>query len=172
MRLDDDINDGSWLLTPAEQALVMAKNNANRLGFALLLLYFRGRGRFPPNLVGIDAQVRAQVAQQLGLESELRDGYDPSHRTWKRCRAEIRAWFGFREATVADAEGLEAWLCDQAVSIGGNRDRLAALVTERCRELAIEPPTAERVDRIVRAALYAHDERVYADILARLPLLA
>jgi TnpA family transposase len=171
MRLDDDINDGSWLLTPAEQALVMAKNNANRLGFALLL-YFRERGRFPPNLVGIDAQVRAQVAQQLGLESELRDGYDPSHRTWKRCRAEIRAWFGFREATVADAEGLEAWLCDQAVSIGGNRDRLAALVTERCRELAIEPPTAERVDRIVRAALYAHDERVYADILARLPLLA
>jgi TnpA family transposase len=171
MCLDDDTNEGAWLLTPAEQALVMAKNSANRLGFALLLLFFRERGRFPPSLVGIDAATRAQVARQLGVEPGVGDGYDPSQRTWKRCRAEIRAWFGFREATVADAEEIEAWLCDQAASIGGNPDRLSALVAVRCRDLAIEPPTAGRTNRMVRAAVRAHDERVYASILARLPPL-
>jgi hypothetical protein len=41
MRLDDDTSGGSWLLIPAEHALVMAKNSANRLGFALLLLFYR-----------------------------------------------------------------------------------------------------------------------------------
>ncbi len=35
----------------------------------------------------------------------------------------------------------------------------------RCRELAIEPPTAERVERIARAALRARQERFHADII-------
>jgi hypothetical protein len=75
---------------------------------------------------------------------------------------------GFREDTVDDAGRLEAWLCDQAVSVGGSQDRLAALVEARCLELSIEPPSTDRLDRIVRAALHAHDERIYADILERL----
>ena len=36
-----------WILTPAEHALIMGKNLPNRLGFAVLRLFFRGRGRFP-----------------------------------------------------------------------------------------------------------------------------
>jgi hypothetical protein len=38
----------------------------------------------------------------------------------------------------------------------------------RCRELAIEPPRADRVERIARAALRAHEERFHADIYGRL----
>ena len=38
----------------------------------------------------------------------------------------------------------------------------------RCRELAIEPPSVERVERIARAALRAHEERFHADIYGRL----
>jgi hypothetical protein len=34
-------------LTPADHALVMAKNSATRVGFALLLLFYRVHGRFP-----------------------------------------------------------------------------------------------------------------------------
>jgi TnpA family transposase len=75
---------------------------------------------------------------------------------------------GFREATVDDAGRLEAWLCDQTSSVGGSPDRLTALVEARCLELSIEPPSVDRVDRIVRAALHAHDEHLYAAILERL----
>jgi hypothetical protein len=38
----------------------------------------------------------------------------------------------------------------------------------RCRELTIEPPTEERVERIVRAALRAHEDRFHASIYDRL----
>ena len=43
-----------------------------------------------------------------------------------------------------------------------------ARLEARCRELAIEPPSADRVERIVRAAIRAHEERLYARIRARL----
>ncbi|MHB8210021.1 MAG: Tn3 family transposase [Acidithiobacillus sp.] len=38
----------------------------------------------------------------------------------------------------------------------------------RCRELAIEPPTPDRVERIVRTALRAHEDRFHADVYERL----
>ncbi|MBV8557523.1 MAG: Tn3 family transposase, partial [Planctomycetaceae bacterium] len=80
----------------------------------------------------------------------------------------IRALFGYREATVADAEALEDWLRDQAVTVGAVPDLLVARLEARCRELDIEPPAADRVERIVRAAIRAHEERLYARIRDRL----
>jgi hypothetical protein len=41
-----DIPD-SWALTPTDLALDMAKNEANRADFALLLLFYPAHGRFP-----------------------------------------------------------------------------------------------------------------------------
>jgi len=81
-----------------------------------------------------------------------------SGRTAERRRAEIRALLGFREATVADAELLEGWLREQAAAVG-------LLQTSSLRfwdavsELSIEPPADDRIDRIIRAAIHAHDER-------------
>ena len=46
-----DIPEG-WTLTPADLTLVMAKGRANRLGFAVLLLFFREHGRFPGGRLG------------------------------------------------------------------------------------------------------------------------
>lgn len=91
MHLDNDNGSDLWVLTPAGLALVMAKNRANRLGFALRLLFYRNRGRFPPSLAGIDTEIVAQVARQLDVEPGLQDLQD---RTWKRHRAEIRAVAG------------------------------------------------------------------------------
>ena len=168
MELDDgDIAD-PWTLTAADQALVSAKKSANRLGFALLLLFYRARGQFPKKPAEIEAGSVARVARQLGVEPNDHDGYDRTSRTWKRHRAEIRALAGFREATVADGELLQEWLRDQVAAIGAAPDQLAALLETRCRELSIEPPSADRIDRIVRAAIHAHDERFHAAILDRL----
>ena len=38
--------DDQWALTPDDHALVMNKHRANRLGFAILLAFFRDRGDF------------------------------------------------------------------------------------------------------------------------------
>jgi hypothetical protein len=158
-----DIPEG-WALTPADLTLVMAKGRANRLGFAVLLLFYRAHGRFPGAPTEIEPQVVNQVARQIGMEAPLHDGLDLAARTWKRHRAEIRALFGYREATVADAKALEDWLRDQAAVVGAVPDHLVARLEARCRELSIEPPSGDRIDRIVKTAIRAHDDRLYAGI--------
>ncbi len=166
--LDDATTAEAWVLTLADQMLVMTKNGANRLGFAVLLLFYRANGRFPKKPIEIDEETVAQVARQLGAERRDHDWCDTTSRTWKRHRAEIRAWLGFREATVADAELLEAWLRDRVPAVGAVPDQLATLLETRCRELSIETPARDRIDRIVRAAIYAHDGRFCTDTLGRL----
>ena len=97
-------------------------------------------------------------------------GFVPSlaGRTAERHRAEIRALAGFREATVAAAALLEDWLRSQVAAVGAVPDQFVALLQNRCRELGLEPPAADRVDRIVPAAIHAHDEQFCAGILGRL----
>src|ERR1700750_2847891 len=92
---------GAWLLTPADHALIAAKSRANRLRFAIMLLFFRERGRFPRSADGIDAETMMALASALDVPlptSAL--VFDGTDRTLERQRAEIRVLFDFREATV------------------------------------------------------------------------
>ncbi len=159
-----------WTLTPADHALIAAKSRANRLGFAVMLLFFRERGRFSASGSEIDRKMVCEVAQQIDVPVPEGQTLNLTGRTTERHRAEIRALFGYREATVVDAEVLEDWLCDQVAVVGGVPDHLVVQLEARCRELSIEPPSADRVNRIVRAAIHTHDERLYAGILCRLTL--
>jgi len=165
-------NDGNtadtWTLTLADRTLVMTKSGVNRLSFAVLLLFCRTHGRFPRTPDEIDDAAVTCVARQLGMKPGDRGEHDVASRTWKRHRAKIRAALGFREATVADAEALEIWLRDQIPAVGVIPDQLTTLLVTRCRELSIEAPTPDRVDRIVRTAIHAHEERFHTSILSRL----
>jgi hypothetical protein len=60
--------DGSaWHLTPADHDLVAAKSRANRLRFAVMLLFFRDRGRFPRAADEIGAATITALASTLGV---------------------------------------------------------------------------------------------------------
>jgi TnpA family transposase len=157
-----------WTLTPADHSLIAAKSRANQLGFAVLLLFFREHGRFPVDGAEVDRPMACEIARQVHMPVPEDHRLKLSGRTAERHRAEIRALFGYREATVADAAALEDWLRDQAAVVGAVPDHLVARLEARCRELAIEPPAADRVERIVRAAIHAHEERLYASIRDRL----
>lgn len=156
-----------WILTPSDLALILTKHRANRLSFAVLLAFVRDQGRFPRTASEVDDLLVEQIAQQLAIAIPTDFTLSLSGRTAERRRAEIRALVGFREATVADAELLEGWLRDQVAAVGAAPDQLVALLGTRCRELSIEPPADDRVDRIVRAAVRAHDERFCAGVLSR-----
>jgi hypothetical protein len=54
-------------LTPPDLALVMTKHHGNRLGFAVLLAFFRDRGRFPRTAGEIDPSVVEELARQLAV---------------------------------------------------------------------------------------------------------
>ena len=95
-----------------------------------------------------------ELASQLQIEAKLDYAAITNGRTVERYRYEIRSRFGFREATVADAQMLTDWLCDYAVAEkGGNLETLIEIFEARCRELAIEPPTLD-THRTNRASSY------------------
>lgn len=159
-------------LTLAERALIDAKSRANRLGFAVMLLFFRDHGRFPRAAVEIDVEMVADLARRLDIPAPMAGEVFPfgvAERTLERQRAELRALFGFRQATVADAKELITWLRDHTVAQSRDLGQLTAMLEERCRALAIEPPTLDRIERLVRAAVRAYENRFAAAIHARLP---
>src|SRR5260370_3776815 len=158
-----------WTVTPADELLIAAKSRANRVSFALLLLFFRAHGRCPRTQDEIEPAIVADVARQLDIGLTSAQRLAGSGRTVERHRADIRTLFGFREASVADGEALTAWLRDHAVAETRDPALLASALEQRCRDLAIEPPAPERIVRIVRAALHAYDERFCDDMHRRLP---
>lgn len=161
--------EDQWVLAPAERHLVMTKNRANRLGFAILLTFFRERGRFPRDESEVEAQGIAALSKQLDVPTPVDGEAFLTGRTAERLRAEIRVRFGFREAAVADAEALTVWLRDHvAGEVGGEIEPMIERLEARCRELAIEPPTADRVERIARTALRTHEDRFHAGVYERL----
>jgi len=163
--------DGAWDLSPADRLIVEAKRWGSRLRFAVMLLFYRSRGRFPRDAAEVDKDAVADLAHRLGMPAPgSRAALLPTSddRTLKRQRAEIRALLGFREATIGDAENLGIWLRDTAAPRTRDMGELAAEIEARCRALRVEPPSPDRVARIVRAAVRAHDERRYAAVHARL----
>ena len=161
--------EGGWHLAPADHALVAAKSRVNRLRFAVMLLFFRDRGRFPRGADILDPEAMARLASALNVPLPPEPvAFDVGDRTLERQRSEIRALFDFREATVADAAALGTWLCDHAVAQSRDHDRLAAELEAHCRTLRIEPPAPDRVERIVRGAVRAYEYRFTTGIYGRL----
>jgi hypothetical protein len=155
-------------LTESDCALIQTKHHANRLSFAVLLAFFRERGRFPRRSTEIDRTLVNDIIAELQLPTPDDFKFALSGRSNERHRAEIRDLLGFREATVADGEALAEWLQHQTAGAGANAEHLAQQLEGRCRELFLEPPAPDRVERIVRAAIHAHDDRLQTEIAQRL----
>ena len=166
MAPDDHCAAAQWSLSAADLALVAGKNWTNCLSFAVLLAFCRAAGRFPRASETPEPAVIAHIARLVGVDDL--GAADASDRTLKRLRAEIRGILSLREAKVADAEMLVGWLSDHAVARSRDDARLTAELEQRCRELSIEPPTPERIERIVRAAVHAYEGRLHAAVHVRL----
>ena len=170
--MDAALFDGRWELTPADRLLVEAKGWGNRLRFAVMLLFFRARGRFPRAATEVDQGMITELARMLGVPTPGSGSAllpEAADRTVERQRAEIRTLLGYREATVADAEALGAWLRDTVVVETRDLDHLAERLEERCRALRIEPPSPDRIERILRSAVRTYEDRLHATLHARLP---
>ncbi len=160
------------MLSPAERTLVESKILANQLTFAALLAFYRDIGRFPRSDAEIDPEMFETLVHQLALRGDVASYGGSLTRTTKRHRAEIRAFFGFRETSMEDGEVLSAWMRDHAIA--QNRDvwQLAATLEQECRRRHLEPQAPDRIERIVRSALFMYEECFHARTLDRLSPLA
>jgi TnpA family transposase len=157
-----------WHILPHEQELIGSKRGATRLGFALLLKFFKLEGRFPSGPHEIPTEVVRFVASEVGVDRSTWEEYPWQGRSVEYHRASIRAHLGFREATVADAEVLETWLVEETLNQEHRMDRLRETVLDRCRKLHIEPPTQEQIRRLLRSAIQTHETRFCKNISGKL----
>ena len=157
-----------WTLAPSERLLLMNKSGPGRLGFAALLKFFQLEARFPVAKSDLPGAVLTYLVQQTNSGESNWAEYDWQGRSIKYHRAEIRALWGFREATIEDAADLTKWLIDHVLAQERHPERIQELALERLRGLNIEPPTAERMDRLIRSALHTfEDEFLCANVRLR-----
>jgi Domain of unknown function (DUF4158) len=149
-----------WTMLPHEHQLLGNKSGPTRLGFAVLLKYFQYEGRFPQHSGEVPSGIVTYLAQQLALDPEAWSHYDWHRRAIKYHRAQIRQELGVREATVADGEALSVWLGTQVLSSTHRLEQVREALYQRCRELHLEPPTPERVERLIRAALHQFETQL------------
>jgi hypothetical protein len=165
-----DLEFADWTLLPSEAALLANKTGSTRLGFAVLLKFFQYAARFPFSMQEVPTTAVAYVAGQVGVPAEEFSRYDWEGRAVKYHRAQIRAFLGFREPTVQDAEELAVWLCEHVLPQGHSEEHLNAAAYQRLHDLGIEPPTPDRLDRILASASSAFEERFCTETAGRLPL--
>jgi hypothetical protein len=84
-------------------------------------------------------------------------------------RSEIRKLLGFREVAVADSEELADWLCEHCLVETRRTERIEDAAIKRLRALRIEPPTPERLGRLIRSAVHQFDQGLCESVIERLP---
>lgn len=136
-----------WTLGEEDRRLIANKTGVTRLGFAVLLRYFRLHGRFPGSSRQLPRAAVGYVAVQVQVSATAFHEYSFAGRTAEYHRAQIRAALGFREATRADEDRLAGWLASEVAGTERSDERLREAVLARCRQERIEPPG--RVERIV-----------------------
>ncbi|MGI8913679.1 MAG: DUF4158 domain-containing protein [Chloroflexota bacterium] len=154
-----------WTLAPGERELLANKTGATRLGFALLLKLFQQEGRFPEHRPELPGAVVEHVARQVGVPAQQAEDYPWFGRTAEYHRAQIRQALGFRASTAADVDALTEWLAVDVVRTDHHLERLRAAVLEYCRLHHLEPPSSDRMDRLIRSALHTDEERLAHTIL-------
>ena len=123
----------NYTLAREDLALIGARRgDANRLGFALVLLYLRYPGRVldagetPPN------SVIAYVARQLGIPTDAFEGYARRDLTRREHVAEAMRTGGFRPFDRAAAHTAVAFLTSAAQTIV-RPGQLAGILVEELR---------------------------------------
>ena len=162
----DDVVD-HFTLIGDELELLRNKSGATRLGFAVLLKYVIWRGRFPTGSHELADDAVAHLARQVRVPAGELASYDFAGRTAQRHRTEIRAYTGFRECSVTDAETLASWLVEHVAQVERRADRVREQLLDRCRTQLIEPPTHDRVGEISRSALHRAERALLGRIAAR-----
>jgi TnpA family transposase len=157
-----------FTLLADESILLDNLSGSNRLGFALLLKFFQIEARFPLTKQEIPKSVVSYMAKQIDVSPRAIKEYSFSGRTIERHRSQIRQFFGFRETTVEDAFELAKWLQEKVLAYDRQESHLEAAAYQRLRSLKLEPPSPDRMERLIRSAVHTCEETFCSTIFEQL----
>jgi TnpA family transposase len=157
-----------WSFSSDELKLIPRRDASSRLGVAASLKFFQLEGYFPSSGRDIPSAAIDYMAKQLDVEPQAISDYDWQGRTGKRHRGRLRTALGVRHATAEDFESVEQWLHENVVPWDHNPRHLQDAVHEWYRDRRIEPPTAGRIERLVRSAVRTHEAEIFDATAAQL----
>lgn len=157
-----------FTIMPNEMSLVGNRSDENRLSLAVLLKFFQYEARFPNSHNEIPNVVVEYIAKQVQAKENLFYNYDMNSRTYFNHKSQIREYLGFREPTSEDASIVTDWLSKHVFYHDADIDTLRDATYNRFRELQIEPPTSERMDRIIRSAIFTYENQFFRETFDKL----
>jgi len=86
----------------------------------------------------------------------------------ERARAQIRSYLGFHPVTVVDAEQLQCYLLEYVVPQDQEVRHLRSAALDWCREHKIEPPSNDRIARILKSAVHSFETAFFTAIQERI----
>ncbi len=169
MDLDDLLAHWTLRDDQAERDLLAGKRGATRLGFALLLSFYRRHGRFPRGRAELPDDAVEFVARQVRVAASELGFYEFTDRTARHHQMQIRQHLGFRECSVDDADKLTEWLAANVCEAERRPDQVRAELLAQFRAEQVEPPTSGRMNRMISSALRTAERSLTARIAGRLP---
>src|SRR5699024_12510711 len=83
--------------------------------------------------------------------------------------AKIRSYFGFREAELQYTEVIGDWLERNVLYYDHEFDHVKEQAYLQFRERKLEPPSPKRVERMVRSAINAYEDKFFQSIYENIP---
>jgi TnpA family transposase len=160
-----------WTLSSVERQLLDQRTQRGRLGLAVLLKFFQCEGRFPHSHKEVPLPAVDYVAEQLAVPAMTWCDYPLKGRSGSRDREQLRTFLGFRQATSDDAEHIQQWLRQEVLPQDQDPRHVKSAVFDWCRTHGIEPPTSDRIDRVIGTAVHAFETDFFADMHRQLSLV-
>jgi hypothetical protein len=107
------------------------------------------------------------MAKQLDVEPIAISNYDWQGQTGKRYGGCLRTALGVRPATADDFKAVETWLREDVVPWDDHLRHLQDAMLEWYRSRPIEPPTAGRMEHLVRSTVHTHEAEICAGTAAK-----
>lgn len=164
--LDEIIEHFTFLLN--EYTQIGNKAGATRLGFAVIFKFFQYEARFPNNKSEIPKDIIDYIGKQVQVEGQYFNNYDMTNRTYFNHKSQIREYFGFREASTTDTDEISEWLYKNVLHYEIDIDHLKIEAYERFRELHIEPPTQDRIERLIKSAIFKYENYFFQETYNKL----
>lgn len=159
-----------WTLTEDEQQLLKQRTERGQMGFAVCLKFLQIEGRFPAYHREVPWLAVDFIADQLNLPASAWLDFPMKKGSNERIRAEIRAYLGFHPITLTDTEQLKNYLLTHVVPLNQDTRHIRSAALDWCRDHKIEPPTADRLDRVIGSTVYTFESAFFHSTLERLPL--
>ena len=157
-----------FTIMPNELALLGNKTGETRLGFMILLKFFQHEARFPNSKSEIPKAFVDFISKQMQLKGLSFSNYNINSRTHFYHKQQIREFFGFREFTNTDAGGLTDYLSRYIFYHEIDTENLKSEAYIWLKEARIEPPSLERLDRIVKASINIYEDHFFNETYRRL----